>query len=104
MAIRFQINHSERMIVGVAQGVVTLKDLIHFALEIAEHKAASYRKIVDVMGGTPMLSEIDIAAYRDRMHELPPDERPTGPLALVTSEEHGELARMFARLTGDERP
>lgn len=104
MSLRFQISHPDRLVVGVAEGGVTLKDILHFAQEIAQNRASAYAKIVDVMGGTAMLSEADFAAYRDRMRELPADQRPNGPLALVTSEEHGPLARLFAELTGGERP
>ena len=104
MPVRFHVYHPEKMVVGVTQGVVTLKHIICFALDIAQNRASTYRKIVDVVSGTPMLSEADFAAYRDRLRELPPDQRPSGPLALVTNEEHGPLARLFAELTGGERP
>jgi hypothetical protein len=104
MPLRFHIYHPERMVVGVTEGEVALEDIVEFALAIAENRAASYRKIVDVMVGTPKVSEADFEAYRDRIRALPSEQRPSGPLALVTNEAHGPLARLFAEMTGGERP
>lgn len=92
------------MVVGVAQGVVTLKDVLAFARELEIQKALDYRKIIDVMSGTAMVSEIDLAAYGDRLRELPPDKMPTGPIALVTNDANDSLARLFAHLTNAQRP
>ena len=104
MPIRFQISHPERMVVGVAQGIVTLKDVLAFARELEIQKALDYRKIIDVMSGTAMLSEIDVAAYGDRLRELPPNKMPSGPIALVTNDANDALARLFAQLTNEQRP
>lgn len=104
MPVRFQISHPERTVVGVAQGIVTLKDVLAFARELETRQALGYRKIIDVMSGKAMISEIDLAAYGERLHELPPEKRPYGPIALVTSEENSALAQLFAKLTGQERP
>jgi hypothetical protein len=103
MSLRFQINHSERLIVGVSSGVLTLKDLLAFWREVEDSKAASYHKLVDVMGGTLMLSTADIEAFRERLTELPKGVH-AGPLALVTSHEHEEIATLFSELTSDQRP
>lgn len=103
MTLRFQIHHLERLVVGVAEGALTLKDLIHFSLEIDKNNAGPYAKLVDVVGGTALLSEADMQAFRERIHALP-KERGHGPLALVTNDEHGPLARLFAEITSQERP
>ena len=103
MALRFQIDHLAHVVLGVAEGPLTLKDLIHFSLGMDKNNTASYAKLVDVVGGTALLSEADMAAFRDRIQSLPKD-RAHGPLALVTSEEHGPLARLFAETTSAERP
>jgi hypothetical protein len=76
MPIRFQISHPERMVVGVAQGIVTLKDVL----------------------------AIDLAAYGDRLRELPANKMPSGPIALVTNDANDALARLFAQLTNEQRP
>lgn len=103
MSLRFQINHAERLIVGVTGGVLTLKDLLAFWREVENNKAVSYRKIVDTVGGTPMLSAADIEAFHEKLAALPAHVH-SGPLALVTSHEHEEVARLFSELTSDRRP
>lgn len=104
MPIRFQISHPERMVVGVAQGIVTLKDVLAFARELETRKALDYRKIIDVISGTAMISQADLAAYGEHLRELPADKKPRGPIALVTNEENDALSRLFAQLTNEQRP
>ena len=101
MPLRFQVDHAQRTVIGVAEGDVGLQDVIDFTLEIEKNNAAGYHKIVDVMGGTSRLSAEDIVVYRERMRGLP---RVHGPLALVTGDRNGPLARLFAQFTGKERP
>lgn len=103
MPLRFQVDHAQRMVVGVAEGDVTLQDVINFSREIERNNATGYPKLVDVMGGTSRLSASDFVAYRDRMRSLP-KERVHGPLALVASDVKGLLARLFAEFTSRERP
>jgi hypothetical protein len=92
------------MVVGVAQGTVTLKDVLAFARELETQKALDYRKIIDVISGTAMISEIDLAAYGERLRDMPADKKPSGPIALVTNEENDALSRLFAQLTNEQRP
>ena len=101
MPLRFQVDHAQRTVVGVAEGDVTLQDVIDFTLEIERHNAAGYHKIVDVMAGTSKLSAEDFVAYRGHMRGR---QRAHGPLALVTSDRNGPLARLFAQFTAKERP
>lgn len=104
MAIRFQINHPERMVVGVGEGTVTLKDLIQFARDVAENGAINYRRILDLMGCTTLIGEADVVAYRDHVRELPADRRPSGVTALVSSEKNATLSRLFTDTIGSDRP
>ncbi len=92
------------MVVGVAQGPVTLKDVLAFARELETQKALDYRKIIDVISGTAMISDIDLAAYGEHLRDLPADKKPRGPIALVTNEKNDALARLFAQLTNEQRP
>ena len=101
MPLKFQVDHAQRTVVGVARGDVGLQDVIDFTLEIEKNNAAGYHKIVDVMEGTSKLSADDFVAYREHMHGR---QRPHGPLALVSSDRNGPLARLFAQFTGKERP
>ena len=101
MPLRFQLDHAQRTVVGVAEGDVTLQDVIDFTLEIEKNNAAGYRKLVDVMEGASRLSADDFVAYRERMRGL---QRVHGALALVTGDRNGPLARLFVQFTGKERP
>jgi len=101
MPLRFQVDHALRTVVGVAEGDVTLQDVVDFTLDIEKNNAAGYHKIVDVMDGTSKLGAEDFVAYRERMRGL---SRPHGPLALVTGDKNGPLARLFAQFTSKERP
>jgi hypothetical protein len=104
MPVRFQVSHPERTVIGVASGVVTLKDILAFAHELEVQKALGYKKIIDVMSGQAMVSEVDLAAYGERLRELPREKLPYGPIALVTSSENNAISQLFAKLTGQERP
>ncbi len=101
MPLSFQVDHAQRTVVGVAKGDVTLQDVIDFTLEIEKNNAAGYHKIVDVMEGTSRLVVEDFVAYREHMRGR---QRAHGPLALVTGDRNGVLARLFAQFTGKERP
>lgn len=101
MPLRFQVDRALRTVVGVAEGDVTLQDVIDFTLEIEKNDATGYHKIVDVMDGTSRLSAEDFVAYREHMRGR---ARAHGPLALVTGDRNGPLARLFAQFTARERP
>lgn len=103
MPIRCQISHPDRMVIGVAQGAITPADIDGFVAELAKAKAGHYRKIIDVMAATPNLTAQDIAAYSERSEKALADRKP-GPIAIVTSQEHGPLALLFAQLTSGQRP
>lgn len=101
MPLRFQVDHIQRIVIGVASGDVTLQDVIDFTLEIEKNNAAGYGKIVDVMAGMNRLKPEDFVAYREHMRGRP---RAHGPLALVTGDQNGPLAKLFAQFTAKERP
>ena len=92
------------MVVGVGEGTVTLKDFIGFAFDVAENRAITYRRILDLMSCTTVLSEADVVAYRDHVRELPVERRPAGLTALVSSEQNAALSRMFTDTIGTDRP
>jgi hypothetical protein len=103
MPITLQVHHPDRMVVGLVRGVISAQDLDGFAAEIAATHAERYRKIIDVTGAASGLTAEDLAAFSQRMHSAPlPPQR--GPIALVANQESTPLARLFARLMGDDRP
>ena len=103
MPITLQINHPDRMLIGIVRGEITPQDLDGFVTEIAAAKALRYRKIIDVMGASGLTAE-GLASFRERIRGmgLPPKER--GPIALVADRELAGIARVFAQLMADERP
>jgi hypothetical protein len=103
MPLQVQVNHPDRMVVGVASGAVTIEDLHHFVEELGRAQAYRYRKLVDLMGGTWALTDEEVEAFCERVRNTPPDRR-SGPIALVTTEASESFARMFTELTGGKRP
>ena len=91
------------MVVGVAEGAISLEDIDGFIAEIFKANAVRYRKIVDIMAATPNLAEKDVFEYGERSKKAPPDAR-SGPIAIVASDAQGPLARLFAQFTYDRRP
>lgn len=85
-------------------GVVTVRDIIGFAFDVAENRATTYRRILDLMNCTTTLSEADVVAYSDHVRELPADRRPSGLTALVASEQNAALSRLFTDTIGADRP
>ena len=91
------------MVIGVAEGAISLEDIDGFIGKIFKANAVRYRKIVDVMAATPNLAERDIFEYGERSKKAPPDAK-SGPIAIVATDAQGPLARLFAQFTYDRRP
>jgi hypothetical protein len=92
------------MVVGVGEDIVTVEDIIRFAFDVAENRATAYRRILDLMSCTTVLSEADVVAYRDHVRALPVDRRPSGLTALVSSQQNAALSRLFTDTIGTDRP
>jgi len=103
MPIALQINHPDRMVVGIAEGVVSRQDLDGFVEELGRVSAFRYRKLIDLMAASWGVSEEELTAFSESVRQTP-RERPSGPIALVTNDANGPLARLFAELTGTKRP
>lgn len=102
MPIRMTVSDPDRMIIGVASGVVTLTDLIEFARGIVSAGKLHYRKIVDVSAGTLGFTPEELVAFGELVRAARGD-KPRGALAIVTR--RGDLARLFAdQLAGGDRP
>jgi hypothetical protein len=103
MPITLQINHPDRMIVGVASGTITSVDLDDFAEAMRTANAFQYRKIIDVAAARSGLAADDISAFIERIRPVLGQLR-HGPVALVINQANSELARLFASLTDATRP
>jgi hypothetical protein len=103
MPIRVTVYHPDRIIIGVASGEIGVQDLGSFLREIVGAGVRHYRKIIDVAGATPVLSQEELASFTAGVRATY-GKTPTGPLAIVAHSRQSDLARMFAQLTGTDRP
>jgi hypothetical protein len=97
MPIRVTIDHFNRIVVGVGDGVLTIQDLVAYGLEVLQAKVVHYGKIIDVAGSEPDFSRAELSAFAQVVRETRADT-PRGPVALVVDPKRGELARMFIGL------
>jgi hypothetical protein len=97
MPIRVTIDHFNRIVVGVGDGVLTIQDLVAYGLEVLQAKVVHYGKIIDVAGSEPDFSRAELSAFAQVVRETRADA-PRGPVALVIDPKRGELARMFIGL------
>jgi hypothetical protein len=97
------INHPDRMIVGVASGTITLQDLETFLADLVKSGTLRYRKIIDLAGCTLLIDQEQMATFVARVLAAR-QGMPRGPLAIVAHDKQGDVARLFATLTGADRP
>ena len=103
MPIRVTIDHFNRVVIGVGDGVLTIPDLVSFGLEVLHAKVVHYAKIIDVAECQPDFSRTELLAFARVARETQTDLR-RGPLALVVDPRRGEMARLFAGLAMEGRP
>ena len=103
MPIRVTIDHFNRVVIGVGDGVLTIQDLVAYGLEILKAKVVHYGKIIDVTACEPGFTVIELTAFVQIVREQAAGQ-PRGPLALVIDPQRGEMARMFAGFDVDGRP
>lgn len=103
MPIRLAIDHLNRLVVGVGEGVLTIEDLIGFGLGVLEAKVVHYGKIIDVAACQPGFNATELSAFAQIVREREVNSS-RGPLALVIDPNRGELARLFASLDIEGRP
>jgi hypothetical protein len=103
MPIRVTIDHFNRVVVGVGEGVLTIQDLVTYGLEILKAKVVHYGKIIDVAACEPGFTVIELTAFVEIVREQGAGH-PRGPLALVIDPQRGEMARLFAGFDVDGRP
>ena len=97
MPIRVTIDHFNRIVIGVGDGVLTIPDLVAYGLEVLQAKVVHYGKIIDVAGSEPNFTTIELSAFARVVRETKADA-PRGPLALVVDPKRGELAKIFIGL------
>lgn len=97
MPIRVTIDHYNRVVIGVGDGVLTIADFVAYGLEVLQAKVVHYGKIIDVAGSEPDFTATELAAFAQVVRETQPD-KPRGPLALVIDPKRGDLAKRFVGL------
>ncbi|MCW5733191.1 MAG: hypothetical protein KIS73_03670 [Enhydrobacter sp.] len=97
MPIRVTIDHYNRVVVGVGDGVLTIPDLVAYGLEMLQAKVVHYGKIIDLAGSEPDFTAAEMAAFAQVLRQTRPDT-PRGPLALVIDPKRGDLAKIFVGL------
>lgn len=102
MPIDMTIDHPNRLVLGVARGVLTLTDMAGFTRDVVAAGLMHYRKLVDVIGAEAGFTEREVAALVQVLRELPVSSK-RGPLAMVADPERGDIARMFVDLQVDGR-
>ena len=93
----------DRMVVGVASGEVTMRDLAECFLQMLNDDLLRYRKIIELVGGTPALTNEELSTFA----ALARDGRahgPRGALAVVADDKWSEFAHAFAAMAGADRP
>jgi hypothetical protein len=94
MPIRVTIDHFNRIVIGVGDGVLTIPDLVSYGLEVLQAKVVHYGKIIDVAGSEPAFTRTELSAFAQVVRETRADTL-RGSLALVIDPKRGELAKMF---------
>jgi len=103
MPITCQINHLDRLVVGVSAGVVTLKDIVTFIDNIVADGTQPYRKIFDARQGTSGLSADDLKALTHRLRSGPV-AKPLGPFAVIAGSQGDELVQILKPFAEVKRP
>jgi hypothetical protein len=102
MAIQTTFYHPDRLVIGIFEGGMKLKDFLDIALEIRKNNVVHYRKIINVIDAYPEFTEQELMALVQVLRETPTG--PRGPVAFVADMERGEFARLFSQLEVGGRP
>jgi hypothetical protein len=103
MPITCRILHLERLVVGVSDGVITLKDIADFIDKVLKERAGPYRKIFDARRGTSGLSAADLKILSKRLNPHP-NPKGLGPFAIVATNDRSELAAVLRPFATIDRP
>jgi hypothetical protein len=103
MPIRLIVDDPSRMVLGVANGTLTLAELLDFLREFLAAGKFGYRKIIDLTAAEADFDETGLAAFMEERRVVHV-EGPRGPLALVIGEHQKALSYLFAQITNVDRP
>jgi hypothetical protein len=103
MPIRLTVYRPDRMLVCLATDTITVADLEGLLRQLDESDLHRFRKIIDVSAAKPGLTAEELAAFSTTLVARMKD-KPRGVMAIVADNKLNELARLFAGLTGQDRP
>ena len=103
MPITCRILHLERLVVGVSDGVIVLKDITDFIDRVLKERALPYRKLFDARRGTSGLSDADLKVLSNRMNPHP-NPKGLGPFAIVARTDRSELGAVLRPFATIDRP
>jgi len=103
MPIRLTVYRPDRLLVCVASGVIAVADLEDLLRQLDEGDLHRFRKIIDVSAARPGLSADELATFSIALLARLKD-KPRGVMAIVADNKLDQLARLFAGLTGTDRP
>ena len=103
MPIELTIYHPDRLVIGRASGPLGFQDFVDFGRKIQNADLVHYRKLVDVIDAHPNFTEQELLMMVQLVREVQTDRR-RGVLAFVADPQRGQFAKVFAALSGGERP
>ena len=103
MPLTCQIYHLDRLVIGVSDGTVTLKDIGDFIDKVVQEGAQPYRKIFDARRGTSGLGPDDLTALSHRLRTRP-KARPLGPFAVIAGNDRDALVEILKPFAALKRP
>ena len=103
MPIDWTISHVDQTVEVVTSGPVGLQDIERYFDAVTVAGAWPYRKLFDAVHATPAFSEDDMMMLGARISAYI-SLGPIGPLAIATSDDMRDPARLFAALAGADRP
>lgn len=103
MPITLTTSSTDRIIIAVAEGELTFRDLAECFRKMLEAHVMPYRKILVVSAAMPVLSDEELGVFSTLVREARVCG-PRGALAIVADQNQGEFAHAFATLAGTDRP
>jgi hypothetical protein len=104
MSVTYSISHLTRLVIAVAKDRVSTADVLNYLMEVNEAGAQPYRKIFDMTGAKGTIPLVELRQIARRAVTFA-ESGPTGPLAIiVATDEHADMAKLFAYAATAKRP
>jgi hypothetical protein len=104
MPMHFNIDHARRFVDVKGSGDMVLQDVTDYFDALVIEGGLPYRKLIDLRGVVPRMSDDDIMVLGARVSAYAHLE-PRGPIAVVSTAHETDLfVRRFMNLGGAKRP